>query len=347
MVFFMLLCASLSAFGQTLNKKEKHKVIEKLIEVIAENYVLQDSVPFIKEELKKSQKSEDFAREYTQDSFAAYLTQLLRATTQDAHFAILHNPSLYQTAVQLQSGDGDVDMGRVAIGNRELSNVRKNFFFRKLEVMDGNVGYLKIERMPALAEAKATVDAAMGFLVHTDGMIIDLRGNNGGVGGFIPYVMSYFFEEEEKLLYTRQFLAWDSVSHHYTHKELPVKRYISKPVFILIDRFTGSAATNMAYTMSSFERVTLVGENTGSGYRGAHSATIYPLDMNLVGLVPIGRVVNAKTQTNWREKGVDPDIPCDPENALEVGYKKMLETLMASSSEGSVKEEIKGILNRA
>ena len=35
------------------------------------------------------------------------------------------------------------------------------------------------------------------------------------------------------------------------------------PTYILIDQFTGSAAANLAYTMQSFNKAILVGENTG------------------------------------------------------------------------------------
>ncbi|MEM7372102.1 MAG: S41 family peptidase [Bacteroidota bacterium] len=345
MIFLILVSVSLSAFGQILTSTEKRQILEEVSKVISENYVLQDSVPYIKAELKKSQQSEEFTKEYTKDSFAAYLMRLLRDITQDAHFAVLHNSSLYQTALLLQSGEGEVDAQSLSIGNQGLSDARKNFFFRKLEVMDGNVGYVKIEQMPSLEQAKETVDAAMRFLVHTDAMMIDLRGNRGGVGGFIPYLMSYFFEQEKKLLYTREYLAWDSVSYHYTQPDLPVKRYLSKPVYVLIDRFTGSAATNMAYTLSSFERAILLGENTGSGYRGAHSASIFPLGLDLVGLVPIGRVVNAQTGTNWREQGVDPDIACDAEDALSIAYKDILENLLDGSVDPAVKAEIEAILS--
>lgn len=341
----LLISMSISAFGQNLDFADKQKIMDALSKGIEENYVLQDSVPYIQSELAKHQQSEEFTKEHTRDSFAAYLTRLLRSITKDAHFAALHNPALYQSAVRMQSGEGDVGAQNLSIGNQGLSDARKNFFFKKLEVMEGNVGYMKIEQMPPLDDAKETVDAAMKFLVHTDAMIIDLRGNRGGVGGFIPYVMSYFFEEEKKLLYTREFLALDSVSSHYTHEELPVKRYLDKPVYLLIDRFTGSAATNMAYTMSSFERVTLVGENTGSGYRGAHSATIIPLDLDIAALVPVGKVVNAKTKTNWREQGVDPDIACDSDDALTVAYPNILKSLRESSTDASVQQEIDEILS--
>ena len=343
---FLLFSLSASEIGQNLSSQQKQEILDEFSRYISENYVLQDSVPLILAELKKSKASEEFAKDYTKDSFASYLTVLLRNITSDAHFAVLHNPSLFKTAQLLQSGDGDVNMQNMAIGNRSLSDARKNFYFRKLEVLEGNVGYLKLEQMPALQAAKETVDAAMQFLTHTDGMIIDLRGNRGGVGGFIPYLMSYFFEEENKLLYTREYLAWDSVSQHRTHEELPVDRYLSKPIFILIDRFTGSAATNMAYCMSSFERATLFGENTGSGYRGAHSASIYPLGQDLVGLIPIGRVVNAKTQTNWRTQGVDPDVPCNPEDALEIALKQMLIRFEKESNDEELKKELRKALEK-
>jgi len=55
-------------------------------------------------------------------------------------------------------------------------------------------------------------------------------------------------------------------------------------------------------------------------------------------------VVNAKTKTNWRMQGVDPDFPCDPEDALEIALKEMLSRLEKESSDEEVKKELREAL---
>ncbi len=340
----VLLLVSTVGFGQALNPKQKKQILKELISLVEKNYVLQDSVQEIKNHLEKAQNSEAFNKEYSASQFGAYLTTMLRSITRDAHFAVLHDPGMYQMVLAMQQGPASGVAQNAALGGRNLNDSRKNFFFTKLEILGGNVGYLKIEQIPPLESARATVDASMAFLKHTHALVIDLRSNPGGVGGFIPYLMSYFLPGNRQLLYTREFLAMDSTSYLYTHEDLGGDRYLDKPVYILINRFTGSAATNMAYTMKSFDAALLVGENTGLGYRGAHSATVLPLQENLVGIVPVGRVVNAKTKTNWRENGVDPDIACPPEDALGIAHQTALQYLISQNSNPEIKNELNAAL---
>lgn len=341
LILLILLLTSVTCRSQSLTTSEKKQIMQELSSAIEKNYVLQDSTDQILSGLKAAQKSEEYRRQETPDQFARYLTNLLRSITSDAHFAIINNASMYKMAQSLAAGisPGSEEQTSNMI-SRSLNDSRKNFFFRKLEILNGNVGYLKIEQMPALEQAKSTVDAAMQFLQNSDALIIDLRSNPGGMGGFIPYLLSYFFSEDRQLLYKREFLAWDSTAYLYTYQKLGSSRYLNKEVYILINRFTGSAATNFAYTMKSFGKATLVGENTGLGFRGAHSASIFPLANNLVALVPVGRVINAKTGTNWREKGVNPDIPCPSENALNIAYENALQKLKNNAKEAGVIKDL-------
>lgn len=333
--------------GQNLTPKEKRKIVKELSMVISENYVLQDSVGHIVKSLKEAQGTKEFSQDHTPDTFARYLLELLRTITRDAHFAVMHDQQMFLMAKALQEAPpGSSGTPNISFGGQNLGDTRKNFFFRQLEILEGNVGYLKIEQIPPLEAAKSTIDASFTFLQHTDAMIIDLRSNAGGVGGFIPYLISYFLPEQKELLYSREFKAWDSASYHYTHEALGAPRYLEKPVFLLTNRFTGSAATNMAYTLQSLDRAIIVGENTGSGYRGAHSATLYPLANNLVGIIPIGRVVNARTQTNWRFGGVDPDIPIDPELALNMAHKQALHSLLHVSQDEEIKVELREAIEK-
>ena len=215
----------------------------------------------------------------------------------------------------------------------------ENNYLRKVEILEGNVGYIQLSKIPALATAQQIVDAAFTLINNTDALILDVRSNRGGVGGFIPYFMSYLFPSDSMLLYRREMTAWDSISYHHTYKQLAGPRF-DKPVFVLIDAGTGSAATNLAYTLQSFERATLVGENTGSGYRGAHSASPFALAGGFVGIVPIGRVVNAKTGTNWRAAGVNPDIESSSEEALIRAHIASLKELTDRTTTSETKQKL-------
>ncbi len=336
---------------QSLTEKSKKQVAEQLIKHLKENYVLQDSVAFIVPKIKESYRDEEFKTVQTAEAYAIYLTQLLRTITQDAHFAFIYNPQLSNLLGQVQDGNNSslneqLDTQLAALGGNSGSSKKNNFYFKKAEILKGNIGYLKLEQIPSLEASQPTLDAAMAFLSNTDSFILDLRGNRGGAGGFIPYLMSYFFPKGKQLLYKREMPApaWDSISYHYTHEQINGKRRDKTPIYILVDQITGSAATNLAYTMQSFGRAKIIGENTGSGYRGAHSASLFPLQNGLLALIPIGKVVNAKTNTNWRAEGVNPDLPTSSSEALNVAHIKALENLLKMESEESHKQYLERVL---
>ena len=343
----LTILAQFGCIGQNLTKFEKMEVSKAVITLLKDNYVLQDSVKYISPKLLKLNKSDEINSEQTPQEFASYLTMMLREITHDAHFVFLYNPQLSGLLSNPENGNREVLNQQLNSlgGGREVPSSKVNYFFKKAEILEGNIGYLKLEQMSMLEESKATLDAAMAFLSDSDAFILDLRGNRGGAGGFIPYLMSYFFPEEKILLYRREMPApaWDSISYHYTYKNLPGKRLDKIPVYVLTDQVTGSAATNLAYTMQSFGRAIVVGENTGSGYRGAHSASVFPLPNGFIGLIPIGKVVNAKTNTNWRNEGVIPDVKIQSSKALEKAYHLGLEGLIEKETNEAWKAQLESI----
>ena len=95
------------------------------------------------------------------------------------------------------------DLPPVAAARLALEQ-RENHFFRAVEILPGNVGYLDYDRFGFFVTSRDTADAAMAFLEPTDAIILDLRGNGGGVEGMHQYLSSHFFGDEPVLLYSRE-----------------------------------------------------------------------------------------------------------------------------------------------
>ncbi|MCO6512069.1 MAG: S41 family peptidase [Aridibacter famidurans] len=314
-----------------ISDDQKRAVIEKLKESILEGYILRDKAKGAADRIGEKFSSGAYKETGDAYAFGRALTMDLRAITNDPHFNVLYHPLLFQRLEQMASaaaangaGSGGGQGGSSAQPPPSTDS-KKNFFFRKLEVLEGNVGYLKLELIPQINEAKPTLDSAMGFLGNTDAMIIDLRDNPGGFGGFISYFMSYFFPAEKMLLFKRELSIADS-QEFYVETDLPNKRLDKIPVYILINQRTGSAATNFSYTMQKHGRATVVGQTTGAGSLGAHSASPFTLAGGFVATIPIGRVVHPKTNSNWNMTGVVPDIPTEGD-ALEAAHDAALEKL--------------------
>lgn len=265
----------------------------------------------------------------TTDQAALDLTMALRDATGDMHFSVLHHADWFERAPDVSEAFSEMPREVRNAGLTETSEQqRENFYFRELSIRDGNVGYLRIDQMPDISQARVTLNAAMQFLMHVDAIILDLRFNPGGIAGFTPALASYFMPERGLELFRRESTR-DSQS--YRTDDQAGGRLSTVPLFVLISETTGSAAENLAYTLKNHGRATLVGENSGPG--GAHSASLVRLSDGFVAGIPFARVIHPKTGSNWHRDGVEPDVATRPEQAAARAHVLALEQLLANADE--------------
>jgi hypothetical protein len=88
-----------------------------------------------------------------------------------------------------------------------------NYAIKRVERLDGNVGYLKLDVFSTDSAAAAPVlRSALRFLARTDALIIDLRENRGGGGPLSQMLFSYVAGEAGPLadVFTRTARGFDS-----------------------------------------------------------------------------------------------------------------------------------------
>ena len=192
---------------------------------------------------------------------------------------------------------------------------RETFGVEKVEHLTPQLGYLQLMGFapPVLSESR--VASAMGKLADTSALIIDLRGNGGGHPGGVALMISYFVDQRTRLndVWSRD---TGSTTQRWTEDKLEGKRYGGrKPVLILVDRETKSAAEDFAYTMQALKRATVVGSRT---WGGAHPSRPYRLGDHFLASVPDARLISPITHTNWEGTGVIPDVEAAPADALKV-----------------------------
>jgi retinol-binding protein 3 len=154
------------------------------------------------------------------NAFATTLTENLREVSHDKHLGLDVSP------VPLPNRPPGENPDAAAQYRRQMERI--NCGFDKVEVLAGNVGYLKFNMFADPEVCGPTATAAMNFLASVDAIIIDLRENGGGDPRMIALISSYLFSKPTHLndLWERK---TDSTQQYWTLPYVPGKRLDSKP----------------------------------------------------------------------------------------------------------------------
>lgn len=310
----------------TVDAAFRASTIDNLAAVLDAHYVSRDTAA----EAIKAIRAKNAAGEYDTFSnpmeFAGAITRDLQALAEDRHLSLRFDPGAAPSEAE-PSGPSPEDLARFTEQLR-----KSNYGFEKVEILDGNVGYLKLNGFMDLNEdAYRAAASAMTFLANADAVIVDLRTNGGGSPSMVQFLCSYFFSADEPVhlnsLYWRE---TDSLSQFWTLPHVPGKRLPDVPVFVLTSPRTFSGAEEFSFNLQTRDRAEIVGQTTGGG---ANPGGTRRIDANFTAFVPGGRAVNPITNTNWETVGVKPDVECDTEDALLTAHNLALEALREKAAD--------------
>jgi hypothetical protein len=199
----------------------------------------------------------------------------------------------------------------------------QNFRLRRVEALDGNVGYFKLDNFVEMRFMGAALAGAMEFLRHTSAVILDLTDNGGGHAETSSFLMSYFLPDG-----TITGESWnrktDRTEISRIERAPDAGPVFEMPLFILVSERTASAAEGVAYTLQQLKRAVIVGRATKGM---ANPGEQFPIDDRFFIMVPTTLIKNAVSGTNWEGTGVAPDIVIAPQKALTKALAEALTAL--------------------
>jgi hypothetical protein len=201
-----------------------------------------------------------------------------------------------------------------------------NFGIRRVERLDGNVGYLDLRRVAMAANAGPAVAAAMELVAGTYALIFDLRHNGGGAPDGVALWCSYLLTEEPTHLNDIFHADTGETRQFWSLPYVPGTRYVDRPVYVLTSSHTFSGGEELCYNLQALGRAGLIGETTGGG---AHPTRGFPISSAVMIGIPFARSVNPVTGTNWQGTGVIPDVAVPEADAYDVAYAKALRHVLA------------------
>ncbi len=286
--------------ARPLDGELRAAIIDSVTDALNENYVFRDTAAAMEKHVRRQARKGAYDGLATVPEFAAALSRDLTDVSHDLHIGVR-----YVSDEELRRYEED-NVDPAVARQRAIDEQRKrNFLFRKAEILDGNVGYLRLRRVRGSELSGATATAAMNFLGNVDAIIFDLRYNGGGEPSLIQYITAYLLEDFTHLnnFCTR---GGDSTQQFWTAPYVPGPRLTAADVYVLTSDHTFSGAEEFTYNLKNLERATIVGDTTGGG---AHpvNAVVFP-SLNVFVRVPYARAVNPITGTNWEGTGVTPHI---------------------------------------
>jgi retinol-binding protein 3 len=301
--------------GYAIDAKTRDRVIEHSISRLQQSYVFPDVATRMGESLRKHQKRHDYEAIKDGDQFADRLTKDLRDVSHDKHLRVAFSPARFPDDLM------GPEPQRPSAAPQAI-----NCLFDKVEMLSGNVGYVKFDGFVAPADCGPTAEAAMTFLGNSDALIFDLRDNGGGDPAMVALICSYLFAGPTHLsdLFER---ATQSTRQSWTVPYVSGKRLPTVPVYVLTSSRTFSGAEEFSYDLQSLKRATIVGEATGGG---AHLVRAERVDERFVLVVPFARAINPITKTDWEGTGVQPDVKVAAADALATAQKLAAEKLSAT-----------------
>lgn len=302
--------AALAAPSQSVAPELTAKLVDQIEERLVGGYIYEDRGKRIAAELQRRHDRGDYAGIADPQGLAEAFTRDLRQISDDVHLRILYRPreQAQPSPVRRQ---------------RRQEESPADHGFRRVEVLEGNVGYLDLRQFQSTPEALSRCDEAMGELSQVEALIIDLGRNNGGSEPMVRRLSAYLFAEETHLVDTFM-RGMQAPRQRWTDPDVRGERLSEIPVYVLASRRTFSAAESFTFGLKVNGRITIVGERTGGG---GHFGGVQPLNDGFSIWLPQGRTYDPKTGRGWEAEGIPPDIAVPYAEAREAAHRQALQRI--------------------
>ena len=312
---------------RAISVQQKLMISAKAIELLKANYIFPERVPAIESFLKVKFNRNGYDSFTTLPGFLQEFNKDLERQGHDHHLNVFFGPlrvKQIKKEAQLNGEKND------AVDKEWLDLLKyENFRLRKLERLEGNIGYFQFLNFTQLAPSKETIVSAMNFMHQSSALILDLRENGGGSAETMNFMLSYFLKDSLQTGEWR-YREGNRVEKTYIPSD-PVVRKIpdTVPVFILVSKRTASAAEGFSYIMQQFKRAAIVGEQTkGEGNPGK----TFVMNDSLYMMIPTIESRNAVSGRGIDGIGVIPDIPVERSKAEDMALLEINQLLAKNTS---------------
>lgn len=299
LIFLVLsFCLPTTGSAQAFSKKELESAVNIMAKLLSEKYVFAEKGKLIAAYLVQEYKKGKFDQLSSWNDFSSLTTKYLKDFSKDGHLFVKNDPATVKD-LQSQSKEDSIQSSKESI-NR-IKRIESNYGFKETKVLDGNIGYIRISGIDINESSVPILLASLQFVANTKALIIDLRNNSGGGSDVGPFLESMFLPKQTDLLELKNRLGESTIEK--TMEWLPQQRY-TKPLYVLINNNTASAAEYFAFVMQLRNRAEIVGQPSAGG---AHMNEFFAVNNDIFLSVSVAAPTIPGTDESWEQKGVKPD----------------------------------------
>ena len=298
-IAMILLCSGFMQMqAQSLTKPAVESVLQEIISIIDDNYIIPEVKEKIVAGLRQHIKEGKYNQATDYKSLTKALNSDLRILSKDLH--------LYLDVKEDNNQKASTPRQQMMRSNPDPESF-KGLLNSKL--LDGNIAYLNVPMFAPLQYVKEDIDSFLQLSTNANALIIDVRQCPGGTGETLAYLAGGFVPDKTHL--TTYYGVEGSTQLFSTETKYgPINK--NKMVYVLIGSRTGSAAEGFAFYLQQQGRVTVVGKSSAGG---GMSNRFFPIDDHLELSVSVRTSITPNGK-QFQGVGVLPDVVTPENNAL-------------------------------
>ncbi|XP_054623553.1 retinol-binding protein 3 [Dunckerocampus dactyliophorus] len=311
----LFLVASLLALGNVvfIHAAFSPSLIVDMVKIVIDNYCSPEKLQGMKEAIAAASSNTEILNIPDGESLARVLSAGMQTTINDPRVKVSYEPNYVPVLAPAMP----------PLPPEQLVAVLQNSI--KLDILEGNVGYMRIDHI--LGEAAADkigpllVNLVWNKVLPTSALIFDLRHTSSGDITGISYIISYFTAAEPVIHIDSVFdRPSNTTTKLWSMPTLLGERYGTvKPLVILTSKNTKGIAEDVAYCLQNLKRATVVGEKTAGGSVKLDKLKVGDTDFYVT--LPTAKSINPITGSTWELTGVTPNVEVNAEDALATAIK--------------------------
>lgn len=282
------------AEDEWLEKEEVQGALKNLISAVETDYFFDEKRTVIVDKLTSAMHLGYVNDQYQFGHFKRKLERMLYASSKDSRFEISWRANL-----------------------KQANDTSDTTFPGKIEtqLLDDGVGYLSVDGDLIYSLSQEELDKALSHLSSARALVIDLQ-RAGHIDFDIAKHFLHRFTPKGQPLATLTFANNEAT---YIISETDMERISSDiPVFIVTSPFVAGSWEFVAYTLKHEERAIIVGMPT-MGLSVMTTTKALSKHVNVT--MAFAELHHPVTGTNWRDKGVIPDIASPSNEATSKAIK--------------------------